>query len=251
MTARTAAHCSTPSRTITADMATQHNPKQVSGRRAAELVQDGMVVGLGTGSTVAFTLDRLAERIRDERIAIRGVPTSLDTEAKARKLGIPLVTLDDVDQIDLTIDGADEVDGALNLTKGGGGALLREKVVAHASWNLAIVVGREKLVERLGTTFLLPVEVVPFARAAVAREVRALGAEPILRMAEGGRPYLTDNGNQILDCRFADGIESPEITELELDRIPGIVETGLFVGMADVIIVGDTAGNVELIESAS
>ena len=225
-----------------------HNPKEVAGRRAAELVQDGMVVGLGTGSTVAFTLDRLAERIRDERLVIRGVPTSLDTEAKAKRLGIPLVGLDDVDAIDLTIDGADEVDGALNLTKGGGGALLREKVVAHASWNLAIVVGREKLVERLGTTFLLPVEVVPFARAAVARELRALGAEPILRMADTGKPYLTDNGNQILDCRFDDGIESPEVMELELDRIPGVVESGLFVGMADLVLVGATDGTVELIE---
>jgi len=232
-------------------MATQHNPKEVSGRRAAELVEDGMVVGLGTGSTVAFMLDRLAERIRDERLSIRGVPTSLDTERKAQKLGIPLVTLDDVDQIDLTIDGADEVDGAFNLTKGGGGALLREKVVAHASWNLAIVVGREKLVTRLGASFPLPVEVVPFARAAVEREVRAFGAEPILRMAASGKPYLTDNGNQILDCRFSEGIENPEVMELELDRIPGIVETGLFVDMADVVIVGDTAGNVELIESRS
>ncbi|MEZ6014524.1 MAG: ribose-5-phosphate isomerase RpiA [Planctomycetota bacterium] len=227
----------------------QHNPKEVSGRRAADLVEDGMVVGLGTGSTVAFTLDRLAERIRDEGLSIRGVPTSLDTERKAKALGIPLVTLDEVDGIDLTIDGADEVDGALNLTKGGGGALLREKVVAHASCTLVIVVGREKLVERLGTTFLLPVEVVPFARATVAREVRELGAEPILRMSEDGKPYLTDNGNQILDCRFAEGIESPELMELDLGCIPGVVESGLFVGMADVIVVGDREGNVELIES--
>jgi ribose 5-phosphate isomerase A len=226
----------------------QHNPKEVAGRRAAELVDSDMVVGLGTGSTVAFTLDRLAERIRDEGLVVRGVPTSLDTEAKARKLGIPLVTLDDVEALDLTIDGADEVDGALNLTKGGGGALLREKVVAHASWNLAIVVGREKLVERLGTTFLLPVEVVPFARAAVARELRALGAEPILRMGDAGKPYLTDNGNQILDCRFAEGIEHPEVMELDLDRIPGIVETGLFVSMADFVIVGDANGSTEIIQ---
>lgn len=224
------------------------NPKEVAGRRAAELVQDGMLVGLGTGSTVAFVLDRLAERIREERLVIRGVPTSLDTEAKARRLGIPLVSLDDVEALDLTIDGADEVDRALNLTKGGGGALLREKVVAYASWSLAIVVGREKLVERLGTTFLLPVEVAPFARASVAREIRALGAEPILRMAGTGTPYLTDNGNQILDCKFEDGIESPEVMELELDRIPGVVESGLFVGMTDVVIVGNAEGAVELLE---
>lgn len=223
------------------------NPKEVSGRNAAELVEDGMVVGLGTGSTVAFTLERLAERIRSEGLALRGVPTSLDTETKARALGIPLVTLDEVESIDLTIDGADEVDRALNLTKGGGGALLREKVVAFASWQLVIVVGRDKLVERLGTTFLLPVEVVPFARPAVAREIRALGAEPILRMGDAGKPYATDNGNQILDCRYPDGIEDPAEMERSLDRIPGIVETGLFVGLADLVVVGAADGSVERI----
>ncbi len=225
---------------------TPHNPKQLAGRRAAELVQDGMVVGLGTGSTVAYTLERLAERIREEGLTLRGVPTSVDTERKAIQLGIPLVSLDELDSIDLTIDGADEVDPSFHLTKGGGGALLREKVVAHASWNLAIVVGREKLVPRLGTTFLLPVEVVPFARAAVRRELLALGIEPVLRMRDGG-VYLTDNGNEIFDCRFEDGIEDPAVMELELDRIPGIVETGLFVAMADLIVVGDSDGSVELL----
>jgi len=229
-------------------MATQHNPKELAGRRAAELVEDGMVVGLGTGSTIAFTLERLAERIRDEDLSVRGIPTSLDTEAKARELGIPLTTLDDVESIDLTIDGADEVDGDFCLTKGGGGALLREKVVAYASWRVAIVIVREKLVERLGHTFFVPVEVVPFARAAVAREVRTLAAEPILRMAESGKPYLTDNGNQILDCRFSGGITNPSQLERDLDAIPGIVETGLFIDLADVLVVGDRDGTVELIE---
>tara|TARA_R110002074_G_scaffold62370_2_gene149993 strand:+ start:418 stop:1113 length:696 start_codon:yes stop_codon:yes gene_type:complete len=224
------------------------NPKETAGRRAAEMVEDGMTVGLGTGSTVHFTLLRLAERIRDEGLKLIGVPTSIDTETKARELGIPLATLDDVDAIDLTIDGADEVDPAFNLTKGGGGALLREKVVAHISKREAVVVGRAKLVERLGTTFLLPVEVVPFARPVVAREISGLGADPILRQGASGDPYLTDNGNEILDCKFPDGIADPAQLEFALDRIPGVVESGLFVGLAHALVIGNDDGSCEVRE---
>src|SRR5687767_12838296 len=153
------------------------NPKQVAGWRAAELATDGMTLGLGTGSTVWFALERLAERVRKEGLAVRGVPTSIDTEDKARTLGLQLATLEEVERIDLTIDGADEVDPRFDLVKGGGGALLREKVVASISRREVIVVGPGKQVERLAASFPLPVEVVPFARPLAARALRRLGFE--------------------------------------------------------------------------
>jgi len=223
------------------------NPKQVAGYKAAELVADGMTVGLGTGSTVFYTLEALAKRVH-QGLEIRGVPTSIDTETKAREFGIPLTTLEEVHSIDLTIDGADEIDGDFNMTKGGGGALLREKVVAYISKREAIVVGRNKLVERLGTTFLLPVEVVPFARPVVVRAIKELGAEPVLRLAEPGQHYMTDNGNEILDCKFPDGIANAAELERQLAMIPGVVESGLFVGLAQTAIIGDADGSVEVLK---
>ena len=223
-----------------------HNPKELAGRRAAELAESGMTLGLGTGSTVFFTLQRLAERIREEGLDLRGVPTSVDTETKAREMGIPLATLEEVSEIDLTIDGADEVDPDLVLTKGGGGALLREKVVASISRREAIVVGPDKLVQRLGKTFPLPVEVVSFARPVVARVLEGLGADPVLRRAKDGGEYRTDNGNEILDCSFAEGIEDPAELEGKLARVPGVVESGLFVGLAQVLVVGYADGRVEV-----
>jgi ribose 5-phosphate isomerase A len=221
------------------------DPKEVAGRRAAELVRDGMRLGLGTGSTVHFTIQRLAERIREEGLAVRCVPTSIDTEKKARSLGIPLVELDDVEALDLTIDGADEIDGQFDMIKGGGGALLREKVVASISREEAIVVGASKVVSRLGTTFPLPVEVAPFARAPVARALARLGCDPVLRQA-GERTYSTDNGNLILDCRFARGIEDAAELERRIDSIPGVVESGLFVGLAHVLYIGRDDGTCEV-----
>jgi len=225
-----------------------HDPKAVAGRRAAELVQEGMTLGLGTGSTVFHTLVRLGERIRAEGLRVRGVPTSIDTERKARELGIALATLDEVDAIDLTIDGADEIDGRFDMVKGGGGALLREKVVASISRREAIVVGPDKVVARLGTTFKLPVEVVPFARALVARRIARLGCEPILRRSKDGGDYRTDNGNEILDCRFPSGIADARALELELDAIPGVVESGLFIGLAHVLVIGHPDGRAEVRE---
>lgn len=222
------------------------NPKEISGRRAAEMIEHGQIVGLGTGSTVYFTLVRLAERIRDEGLEIRGVPTSIDTERKSRELSIPLVTLDQVETLDVTVDGADEIDGNFDMIKGGGGALLREKVVASISKKEIIVVGRNKVVERLGTTFLLPVEIVPFAQPMVARAIRALGAEPMLRTRDDGEPTTTDNGNRILDCRFEQGIENARETEAQLDAIPGVVESGLFCGLAHVCVIGDDDGSCEV-----
>ncbi|NOT31769.1 MAG: ribose-5-phosphate isomerase RpiA [Planctomycetes bacterium] len=219
--------------------------KEAAGRAAAELVRDGMTVGLGTGSTVHFTLERLAERMRTEKLALRGVPTSLDTERKARALGIPLVGLELVESIDLTLDGADEIDANFDMIKGGGGALLREKVVASLSRREVIVVDSSKVVERLGVRFALPVEVVPFARAAVSRRIAALGATWTVRMRDGREPALTDNGNEILDCRFAGGIACAAALERELDQIPGVVESGLFIGLAHVLLVGSDDGRVQ------
>jgi ribose 5-phosphate isomerase A len=204
-----------------------------------------MIVGLGTGSTVLFTLMRLAERVRVERLSVRGVPTSLDTETKARALGIPLASLEEVEAIDLTIDGADEIDARFDMIKGGGGALLREKVVAALSRREVIVVDRSKVVDRLGVLFPLPVEVVPFARAAVARRIERMGATWTVRVRAGREVVRTDNGNEILDCRFPGGIADARRLERELDEIPGVVESGLFVGLAHQLVVGDENGRVE------
>lgn len=229
-------------------MVEKHNPKQVAGYRAAEMVQTGSVVGLGTGSTVFFVLIRLAERIREEGLEITAVPTSVDTETKAREMGIPLVSLDEVGSIDLCIDGADEIDGDFHMIKGGGGALLREKVVASISEREVIVVGPEKVVSCLGTTFRLPVEVVPFARSLVVRKIQLMGAEPIVRMSDNGGSFLTDNGNEILDCHFPEGIDDPAALELALDAIPGVVESGLFISLAHAVVIGHPDGRSQVLE---
>jgi len=179
---------------------------------------------------------------------VRGVPTSLDTEGKARELGIPLATLEEVSAIDLTIDGADEVDGDFHMVKGGGGALLREKVVASISAREAIVVGPDKLVERLAERFPLPIEVTPFARAVIARALKKMGFEPHLRMRDAREPYLTDNGNEIIDARFPGGLTDPAAMERELAALPGVVESGLFVGLCQVLVIGHPDGRTEVRE---
>lgn len=224
------------------------NPKETAGRQAAEMVQDGMTIGLGTGSTAHFTLVRLAERIREEGLSVRGVPTSVDTEEKAAQMGIPTIGLHEVESLDVTIDGADEVDGDFQLIKGGGGALLREKVVASITEKQIIVVGRDKLVDRLGRGFLLPVEVIPFAMPVVVRVLETLGCEPVKRMAERDEPFVTDNHNVILDCRFPDGIERPAEMERAIGAIPGVVESGLFVDLTHVVVVGEADGSATVIE---
>jgi ribose 5-phosphate isomerase A len=222
------------------------SPKEVAGRRAAEFVTDGMTLGLGTGSTVYFTLLALSERIRAGGLRVRGVPTSLDTERKALEMGIPLATLDEVESLDLCIDGADEIDGDFAMIKGGGGALLREKVVASIARRVVIVVGPEKVVARLGTTFALPVEVAPFARPVVWRALAKLGCEPKLRTTREGATFLTDNHNEILDCRFASGIADVPALERAIDAIPGVVESGLFVGLAHALVIGHPDGRAEV-----
>ena len=221
------------------------DPKEIAGREAASLPRSGMILGLGTGSTVHHALVRIAERIRGEGLDVRGVPTSSDTERKARSMGIPLVGLEEVESIDLTIDGADEIDARFDMIKGGGGALLREKVVASISRREAIVVGANKVVDRLGRAFPLPVEVVPFAHPTAERALSKLGCSPVLRL-QGEAVYATDNGNVILDCAFEGGIPDPRALESRIAAIPGVVGSGLFVGLAHVLFIGRADGTCEV-----
>ncbi|MBB4638462.1 ribose-5-phosphate isomerase RpiA [Longimicrobium terrae] len=216
--------------------------KRRAAERAAEWIRDGMTVGLGTGSTVRHLLDVIAERrAAGEWAGIVGVPTSEDTTARARRLGIPLATLDERPRVDLTIDGADEVDPQLRLIKGLGAALLREKIVAAASAELVIVADDTKVVQRLGTRAPLPVEVDPFGAAIQVDFLRGLGAEPVLRERDGA-PVVTDGGGRIYDCRFAGGIADPEALERALLMRPGILECGLFLGMATAVVIAGADG---------
>jgi ribose 5-phosphate isomerase A len=217
--------------------------KREAARFATRWIRDGMVLGLGTGSTVSHLLTEIArQRAEGEWREVVGVPTSEATAARARELGIPLVSLGDRPRVDLTIDGADEVDPQLRLIKGLGGALLREKVVAAASREVVIIVDRSKRVERLGTLAPLPVEVDPFAAPALPGFLRSLGAEPRLRVDSAGAPVLTDGGHQIFDCRFASGINDPEGLEMSLNNRPGVLENGLFLNMADRVVFAGEGG---------
>lgn len=215
--------------------------KRAAAEAAVELVQDGMVVGLGTGSTAAFAVEALSRRHR-EGLRFIGIPTSERTGAQAREAGIPLTSFAEHRQIDLTIDGADEVEHAtLNLIKGLGGALLREKIVAAASRRLAIVVDGAKLVDRLGAHAPVPVEVVTFGLEATRAALEARGASVQLRQTPAGQPFVTDSGNRILDCRFGQ-IADPARLEERIGRIVGVVESGLFIGRAEHVFVADASG---------
>jgi ribose 5-phosphate isomerase A len=200
---------------------------------------------LGTGSTAYFTVIALGEQVK-AGLKIIGIPTSVKTGDLARSLGIPLTTLDEHPEIDITIDGADEIDPQLRMIKGGGGALLREKVVAFASKKMVVVVDSAKAVPVLGK-FPLPLEVIAFARTVVEKKVVALGGSPKLRTKPDGSPYLTDNGNQILDCSFGK-IADPPALALILSNTPGIAEHGLFIGLASIALVG-RGGRVEELRS--
>jgi ribose 5-phosphate isomerase A len=219
--------------------------KQRAGLRAAEYVEDGMRVGLGTGTTAHWLVERLGERVR-EGLRVRCVPTSRRTEEQARGLGIPLVTLGEVGELDIAIDGADEIGPGLALIKGGGGALLREKLVASAARRFVVIADASKRVEVLGR-FPLPVEVVQFGWELTARRVASVvGVEPLLRRDTNGEPFVTDNGNFILDCRCG-AIQDPARTERELKSLVGVVECGLFVNMADTAVLADEDG-LEVVE---
>ena len=215
--------------------------KQQAGEYAAEFVESDMVIGLGTGSTAIFATRHIARRLHSGALrGIRAIPTSLATEAAARQLAIPLTTLAAQPQIDLTIDGADEVDDDLNLIKGGGGALLREKIVAQATERLVIVVDDSKLSPQLGINWAVPVEVVPFGWQSQAAFLREQGARVKLRQADG-QPYQTDQGNLILDCAFGP-IGQPAALAQALKARAGIVEHGLFLDMARDVVVAGAAG---------
>jgi len=216
--------------------------KEAAARASLRFVKDGHVVGIGTGSTAAYFIQLLGEQVK-KGLRIRGIPTSVHSGEVAASLGIPLTTLDECQQIDVTVDGADEVDPQLRLIKGGGGALLREKIVASATRQYVIITDATKRVPVLGK-FPLPVEVIKFAQALITKRIEALGAKVVLRRNADGTAYLTDENNYILDCHFgqirgADGLAN------KLSDMPGVVEHGLFIGMAGVVLV---AGGSEVVE---
>lgn len=214
--------------------------KQEVGRAAAAKVQSDTIVGLGTGSTTAFAIQFIGERLQSGELKnVQGIPTSFQASVLAKQYGIPLTTLDDADQIDLAIDGADEVDPQKNLIKGGGAAHTREKIVDSLAKHFIVVVDSSKLVDKLGTTFPLPVEVMPIAVAPVTKALEALGGKPELRMGvKKDGPVITDQGNMILDVKF-DAIDNPAELEKIINNIPGVLDNGLFVGVANEILIGD------------
>lgn len=224
------------------DVGKNDQEKEAAARASLRYVQDGQVVGLGTGSTAAYFIKLLGERVKNG-LKVRGIPTSERSRQLAQSLGIPLTTLDEYQEIAVTVDGADEVDPRLRLIKGGGGALLREKIVASATRQLVIVADASKQVKRLGK-FPLPVEVIKFAQAVVRKKIEALGARVSLRR-DGGGPFLTDGNNYIFDCHFGE-IGDAEGLARELSDMPGVVEHGLFIGMASVVIVARGSEIMEL-----
>jgi len=215
--------------------------KKEAARASLKYVSDGQVVGLGTGSTATIAIRLLGERVR-AGMKIRGIPSSIASQDLAIQLGIPLTTFEEVQQIDVTIDGADEFDPALNLIKGGGGAMLREKIVAFASRQLIIVTDSSKQVPVLGK-FPLPIEVIGFAEPLIAKKISDLGAKVVRREDKNGKAYVTDEGHHILDCHFGK-IPDPSALARSLSDMPGIVEHGLFVGMASVVVMAKS-GSVE------
>src|SRR5215472_11657474 len=208
--------------------------KELAAHASLQFVRDGDVVGLGTGSTAAYAIRFLGERVRSG-LKIRGVSTSAETQNLAASLGISLTTLEEVEQIDVTIDGADEFDPELRLIKGGGGALLREKIIASATRQEIIIVDSNKQVSVLGK-FPLPVEVIRFAEAIVNKKISALGATVQLRRDGAGQPFITDEGHHILDCHFGQ-IPDPTALAHTLSEMPGVVEHGLFINLADVVLL--------------
>ncbi|CAH0119435.1 MULTISPECIES: ribose-5-phosphate isomerase RpiA [unclassified Paenibacillus] len=218
--------------------------KQRVAEAAVEQIEDGMKIGLGTGSTAYWAIRKIAEKVK-EGLRIKAIATSKQSEALAREFGIPLSGFSQIDDLDIAIDGADEVDSDLNLIKGGGGALLREKIVAAASRRFIVIADESKIVKTLGR-FPLPVEIVPFGMEATLRNVQQLGCTPVLRRQDGG-PYITDNGNYIADCDFGT-IEDPAALHRQLNGIPGVVDNGLFVGMARQVYVGYKDGTIERLD---
>lgn len=214
--------------------------KQQVGKAAADRVQSGSVIGLGTGSTTAFAIQFLGDRIKSGELTdIKGIPTSFQASVLAKQYGIPLTTLDEVDRIHIGIDGADEVDPQKNLIKGGGAAHTREKVVDSLAEQFIVVVDQSKIVDKLGSTFPVPVEVLPMAIAPVVKALEKLGGKPELRMGiKKDGPVITDQGNMVLDVTFS-AIPNPPELEKTINNIPGVLENGIFVGMTDIVLIGE------------
>lgn len=219
----------------------QETLKRMCGEEAAKDVRDGMVVGLGTGSTVKYTILELARRVREDGLRIKGIPTSEASAILARDGGIPLTDLDADPIVDVTIDGADEFDGQRNLIKGGGGALTREKIVAKASKRMVVVADETKEVRHLGSTFALPIEVIALGQRPVLDLVERLGADAVIRTDSEGRTVLTDNGHPIIDAKWPQ-IDDPRALEQTLNMMPGVVECGLFLGLCDEVVVARANG---------
>ena len=218
------------------------DPKCAAAEKAVELIQTGMTVGLGSGSTATWAIKRLGERV-NEGLQIRAVASSLKSEMLAKQLAIPLIDHSDVTAIDIAVDGADEVDTKGNLIKGGGGSLLREKLIAYASQRFHVIVDESKLVQGLGK-FPLAVEIVPFATGLTLKHLEALACKPVIRQTDGG-PFISDNGNLVADCKFA-GIDDPAWLDVKLKMIPGVVETGLFsYKIVTSVFIGYATGEVK------
>jgi len=220
-------------------------PKQRAGEAAAALIEDGMVVGLGTGSTTAYAIEALGKRVRTEGLQIQGVPTSFFAERLAHQSGIPLVSLDDIAALDLAFDGADEVDAAFNLIKGRGAAHTREKVVAAQAKRFVVLVDESKIVEKLGLKMPLPIEVLPMALGPISRALEKLGALPELRMGlRKDGPVVSDQGFWIVDARFPDGLPELESLNHSLLQMPGLLDHGLFLHMATDVLIGREDGEL-------
>ncbi|HEU5318384.1 MAG TPA: ribose-5-phosphate isomerase RpiA [Chloroflexota bacterium] len=222
--------------------------RQAAAERAAALVSDGMILGFGSGRAATLVLEALARRAQQEPLRVRGVPSSERTAQAARSLGLELISLNEHPRLDLTIDGADEVDPRRRLIKGAGGALMREKVLAAAADRLVIVVEGAKLVPHLGATRGVPLEVLPFAHGACERRLQQLGGEPRLRRTADGGPAVTDNGNWVIDCAFPQNVlDDAERLEAGLHAIPGLLESGLFVAPLDPTVYAGTADGVRVL----
>jgi len=217
--------------------------KRIAAQKAVEIIEDDMVVGLGTGSTVKYALEYIGKRIQ-EGLSIKAIPTSIETKRIAQKEQINIVSLLEHPEIDVTIDGADEVDSNLNLIKGGGGALSREKIIAYHSKKVIIIADESKVVKILGIDFPLPVEVLKFEWESTKKALETFGCEVKIRKIFDD-PFITDNGNFIIDCEF-EKINDPEQLEIDINMIPGVVENGLFIGLATEVIVGSKQGIITL-----
>ena len=220
------------------------NLKQLAAEKAVSFLEDGMTIGLGTGSTAYWAIEMIGEKVNRDKWQLRAIATSLRSEEHARKLGIPIVGFDRIGIIDITIDGADEVDGALHLIKGGGGALLREKIVATNSREMIVVADESKKVSVLGK-FPLPVEVVKFGWEKTMVKLKDLGCTPLVRM-DADKPYITDNGNLIMDCSFGAITDPPALHE-KINAITGVVDNGLFINIASILVLGLSSGEATII----